>query len=195
MEYGMCPGGWDYQRIAQLLGKMAWNLILRTIEVGVDVDFDHPQINAVPGFARMLLQAQENRHGRNPVHAVLLAESETLDVVLENKNFVDYLMQEKVNRQAIEMGFTYLLGPILVTLRPRLLTVEHLADLRRYADNLWQDAHKLEKLWRREQLDDVIRIGEEETQLALSQTWQGSLALMVSDGLFSFGTDLLDEEF
>ena len=85
------PGGWDYQRIAQLLGKMAWNLILRTIEVGVDLDFDHPQINAVPGFARMLLRAHENRHGKNPVHAVLLAETETLDVVLENKNFVDYL--------------------------------------------------------------------------------------------------------
>jgi len=59
------------------------------------------------------------------------------------------------------MGFIYLPGPILVTLRPRLLTVEHLADLRHYADNLWQ----------------------------------GSPALMVSDGLFSFGADLLDEEF
>lgn len=104
-------------------------------------------------------------------------------------------IQEEVNRQAIEMGFTYLLGPILVTLRPRLLTVEHLADLRRYADNLWQDALKLEKLWRREQLDDVVQIGEEEKQLALSQPWQGSPALMVSDGLFSFGADLLDEEF
>jgi hypothetical protein len=85
------PGGWEYQRIAQLLGKTAWNLIRRTVEVGVDVDFDHPQINAVPGFARMLLRAHEKRHGRNTVHAVLLAESETLDVVLENKNFVDYL--------------------------------------------------------------------------------------------------------
>ena len=91
------------------------------------------------------------------------------------------------------MGFTYLLGPILVTPRPRLLTVAHLADLRRYADNLWQDALKLEKLWRRQQLDDVVQIGEEERQLALSQPWQGSPALMVSDGLFSFGADLPDE--
>ena len=48
------PGDWEYQRIAQLLGKAAWNLIQRTVEVGVDLDFDHPQINAVPGFARML---------------------------------------------------------------------------------------------------------------------------------------------
>ena len=85
------PGGWEYQRIAQLLGKMAWNLVIENVEVGVDVDYDHPQINAVPGFARMMLRAHENRHGKNAVHAVLLAESETLDTVLENKNFVDYL--------------------------------------------------------------------------------------------------------
>jgi hypothetical protein len=104
-------------------------------------------------------------------------------------------IQENVNRLAIEMGFTYLLGPIPVSLRPRLLTVEHLADLRRYAENLWQDALKLEKLWREAQLEDVVRIGEEEKQLAMSQPWQGSPALMVSDGLFSFGADLLDEEF
>ena len=85
------PGGWDYQRIAQILGKMAWNLILENVEVGVDLDYEDPQINAVPGFGRMILRAHKNLHGRNPVHAVLLAEADTLDVVLENKNFVDYL--------------------------------------------------------------------------------------------------------
>jgi hypothetical protein len=85
------PGGWEYQGTAQVLGKMAWDLMLDNMEVGVDVDFEHPQINAVPGFARMMLRAHEYRHGKNPVHAVLLAETETLDVVLENKRFVDYL--------------------------------------------------------------------------------------------------------
>ena len=84
------PGGWEYQRIAQLLGKMAWDLIEENIEVGVDIDFEHPQINAVPGFARMILKAHERCHGKNPVNAVLLAEAETLDIVLENKNFVNY---------------------------------------------------------------------------------------------------------
>ena len=449
------PGGWEYQRIAQMLGKMAWDLIQQNVEVGVEVNFEHPQINAVPGFARMLLRAHKNRHGTNPVHAVLLAESETLDVVLENKIFVDYLntlagvkaslagpghlslkngkvsckgteatvifmdfnldtlvkigkdedikpikeaikqgilvnprgmeplgakgmfevltdtseiqlsedtrrhtpwtrqffrrrtvgpqgegvddlvdwtaenwpdlvlkpahgysghgifvgymkkskakyieaalnsgnyivqqlvplglwseqtiwpmmgerslfykiwqtdfrcfitdeglqgflarfggvptnvgsgggvqplailkseippneavdkinrallrlgyeafeqIQEEVNRKAIDMGFTYLLGPIPIPLRPRLLTLAHIADLRRYAGCLWQDAVKLEQMWRQGQLDDVIHIGEAERALALSQPWQGSPALMVSDGLFSLGADLLDEE-
>ncbi len=448
------PGGWDYQRIAQMLGKMAWDLIEQNVEVGVKIDFDHPQINAVPGFASMLLRAHQNRHGTNPVHAVLLAETETLDVVLENKIFVEYLntldgvsaslagpvdlslkngkvycqgaeatvifmdfnldtlvkigenadikpikeaikqgilvnprgmeplgakgmfevltdvsripmsedtrmhtpwtrqffrrrttdpkgenvkdlidwtaenwtdlvlkpahgysghgifvgyrqksktkhiqtalnsgnyivqqlvplglwseqitgpmveerslfyktwqtdfrcfitdeglqgflarfggvptnvgsgggvqplavlkddidpgeavdkinrallslgfeafdqIQEEVNHKAIDMGFTYLLGPIPIPLRPRLLTQDHLADLRRYAVNLWQDAVILEELWRQGQLDDVIHIGETESELALSQPWRGNPALMVSDGLFSFGADLLDE--
>ena len=449
------PGGWEYQRIAQLLGKMAWDLILENTEVGVDIDFDHPQINGVPGFARMILRAHENSHGRNPVHAVLLAETETLDVVLENKNFVDYLntldgvkaslagpghlslksgkvyckgdeatiifmdfnmnklikiaqnedvkpikeairqgilvnprgmeplgakglfeviteryrdqlsedtlkhtpwtrqfysrsttdpegksiedlvawieehwddvilkpahgysghgifvgykkenpqkhiqtaldagdyivqqlvplelwseqstwplleaqrlilkewqtdfrcfitdeglqgflarfggvptnvgsgggvqpiailkgdmapraavdkinqalsqlgyeafvqIQNEVNRKAVEMGFTYLLGPIMITLRPRLLTVDHIADLRQYAHNLWHDAVKLEELWRAGQLDDVVWVAEEERGLALDQPWRGRPALMVSDGLFSFGADLMNEE-
>ena len=449
------PGGWEYQRIAQLLGKMAWDLIVENIDVGVDIDFEHPQINAVPGFARMILRAHENSHGRNPVHAVLLAEKETLDVVLENKNFVDYLdtldgvkaslagpghlsvkngkvccrgeeatvifmdfnmnvlikigqdediapikkaimqgilvnprgmeplgakslfevitekyrkilsedtqrhtpwtrqfyhrstkgpegesiedlvawteehwenlvlkpvygysghgiyvgymkksrkkhiqtalnagnyivqqmvplslwseqitwpfleerslylkewqtdfrcfitdeglqgflarfggvptnvgsgggiqplailkadmtpraavdrinqallklgyntlsqIQEEVNRKAIEMGFTYLLGPIMITPRPRLLTTAHLDELRKYARNLWQDAVKLEELWREGQLDHVVKIGEEEKALALKQAWRGSPALMVSDGLFSLGADLINEE-
>ena len=449
------PGGWEYQRIAQLLGDMAWKLVLGSIEVGVDIDFEHPQINAVPGFARMMVRAHEKFHGGNSVHAVLLAESETLDVVLENKNFVDYLntlegvkaslagpshlslknggvycrgeeatvifmdfnlntlikigqkedikpikeairrgillnprgmeplgakglfeviteryreqlsedtikhtpwtrqfysrrttgprgeaigdlvpwteehwndlvlkpahgysghgifvgykkgnpkehiqtaldagnyivqqliplglwsehsvwplleekrlflkewqtdfrcfitdqglegflarfggvptnvgsgggiqpiavlrghmnprmavdkindalsklgyqafvqIQNEVNQKAIEMEFTYLLGPIMITLRPRVLTVDHIRDLRRYAHNLWQDAVKLEELWRSGQLDDVVRVTEEEKELALKQPWRGSPALMVSDGLFSFGADLTGGE-
>jgi len=445
-------GGWEYQRIAQLLGKMAWDSVGENIEVGVDIDFEHPQIDAVPGFARMILKAHENRHGRNPVNAVLLAETETLDIVLENKNFVDYLntiegvkaslagpghlslkegkvycrgeeatvifmdfnsntllkiakeediepikeairqgilvnprgmeplgakgvfeaitgkhkgilssttaehtpwtrqfysrsttdpqgepvedlvswteshwenvvlkpahgysghgifvgsktqdkkkciqtaldagdyivqeliplplwseksawplpeeqtlslgkwqtdfrcfvtdeglqgflarfggiptnvgsgggiqplavlrddisprtavdrinqallklgyqafvqIQEEVDKKAIEMGFTYLLGPIKIMLRPRILTTDHLRDLRHYAHNLWQDAIKLEELWREGQLDDVVWMGKGEQELALSQQWGGSPALMVSDGLFSLGADLM----
>jgi hypothetical protein len=455
-EFNMgSPGGWEYQRIAQLLGKMAWNLISDSVEVGVDIDLDHPQINAVPGFARMLLRAHEKCHGRNRAHVVLLAETETLDTVLENKNFVDYLntldgvkaslagpehlalkhgrtyckgeeatvifmdfnldtllkigqeediqpikeaikqgilvnpkgmeplgakglfegiterhrdllsastvdrtpwtrrfysrsttgpqgkaiedlvewtashfrdivlkpvsgysghgifvgrnetenqeeciqtalnssgyivqefvplalwseqstwpgveeqslylrewqtdfrcfitdeglqgflarfggvptnvgsggglqplavlrdditpraavdiinqallklgyqafgqIQEAVNQKAVEMGFTYLLGPIMILLRPRILTLDHLKELRHYAHNLWQDAIKLEELWRQGQLDDVVEIEEGERELARSQPWNGSPALMVSDGLFSFGADLMNE--
>jgi len=102
-------------------------------------------------------------------------------------------IQEEVNKRAIELGFTYLLGPIMITLRPRILTMDHLRDLRRYAHNLWQDAIKLEQYWREGQLDDFARIGEEEKELARTQPWGGSPALMVSDGLFSLGADLMNE--
>jgi hypothetical protein len=448
------PGGWDYQRIAQVLGKMAWDLILENVEMGVDLDYEHPQINAVPGFARMILRAHRNRHGGNAVHAVLLAEKETLEKVLENKNIVGYMdamegvkaslagpshlslnngkvicngaeatvifmdfnlntlvkigkdeditpireairqgilvnprgmeplgakgvfeaitekyrnqlnedttkhtpwtrqfyphrttdpqgdpienliawterhwedlvlkpahgysghgifvgfknenpkkqiqqaldagdyivqklvpldlwselsawplleerslflkewqtdfrcfitdeglqgflarfggvptnvgsgggiqplailkgdmtpriavdtinqtllklgyqtfvqIQEEVDRKAVELGFTYLLGPIMITLRPRLLTMGQIAELKQYAHHLWHDALKLEVLWREEKLERLVNIGKEEKELALSQPWRGSPALMVSDGLFSFGADLVEE--
>ena len=82
----------------------------------------------------------------------------------------------------------------MITPRPRLLTTAHLDELRKYARNLWQDAVKLEELWREGQLDHVVKIGEEEKALALKQAWRGSPALMVSDGLFSLGADLINEE-
>jgi hypothetical protein len=447
------PGGWDYQRIAQILGKMAWNLILENVDVDVQLDYEDAQINAVPGFARMILRAHQNLHGKNPVHVVLLAEADTLDLVLENKNFVNYLnamegvkaslagpshlslrsgkvccrgdeatvifmdfnlnvltkigkeediepireairqgilvnprgmeplgakglfevmtnkykdrlsedtvkhtpwtrqfhtrtttdpkgepiedlavwtekhweslvlkpahgysghgifvgykqenpkkhvqtaldagdyivqqlvplglwseqstwpileerslflkewqtdfrcfitdeglqgflarfggvptnvgsgggiqplailkndmtpraavdkinegllklgyeafvqIQNEVNKKAVEMGFTYLLGPIMISLRPRLLTMDHMGELKQYARNLWHDALKLEELWREGELDHLVQVGPEEKELALKQPWRGSPALMVSDGLFSFGADLMN---
>jgi len=99
-----------------------------------------------------------------------------------------------VNKKAVEMGLTYLLGPIMISLRPRLLTNDHIIDLNQYARNIWNDAVKLENLWRKGQLDDVVQISEQEKELALMQPWQGGPALMVSDGLFSFGADLIERE-
>ena len=446
------PGGWDYQRIAQILGKMAWDLIRENVETDVELDYEDPLINAVPGFVRMILRAHKNRHGGNAVHAVLLAEKETLETVRENRNLVDYLnsidgvkaslagpshlslkngkvtcdgseatvifmdfnlntlikigqdeditpikeaikqgilinpkgmepigakgvfeaitegyrdelsedttshtpwtrqfyphlttdpqgepiedliswtethweglvlkpahgysghgifvgykekdpkkriqeaieagdyivqqlvplalwsessawpaqdeeslflkewqtdfrcfitdeglqgflarfggvptnvgsgggiqpiallkgsmspraavdsinqnllklgyqtylqLQDEINSKAVELGFTYLLGPIKITLRPRILTMAHIEELRQYAHHLWQDALKLETLWREGKLDSLVKIGAEEKELALQQPWRGSPALMVSDGLFSFGADLI----
>jgi hypothetical protein len=40
----------------------------------------------------------------------------------------------------------------------------------------------------------VAWVAEEEKELALDQPWRGSPALMVSDGLFSFGADLMNGE-
>jgi hypothetical protein len=107
------------------------------------------------------------------------------------QGYVD--IQNEINREAIAMGFTYLLGPIMISLRPRLLTPGHLRELREYALNLWKDAVAMEEIWRDGYVDTVVRITDRERDLAMSQPWRGSPALMVSDGLFSFGADLMNE--
>ena len=97
-------------------------------------------------------------------------------------------VEEEVAQRATAMGYTYLLGPIPISLKPRLLTPAQLEELRAYAENLWQDALILERLWRAGELDQVVRFGEAETALARLAPWEGRPALMVSDGLFNFGS-------
>jgi hypothetical protein len=95
-------------------------------------------------------------------------------------------VREEVDRRAVDLGFTYLLGPIPISLKPRLLKWQHLAGLRNYAQHLWRDAQTLEKLWRQGQLEDVSLITPEEKALARLAPWEGRPALMVSDGLYNF---------
>ncbi len=90
-------------------------------------------------------------------------------------------------RLSMEHEFTYLLGPIRMALRPRVVTPEHLTNLNVYCRNVWQDCLTLEQMWLAGQLDDYVDIEEEELEIARSQLWQGSPAVFASDGLFSFG--------
>jgi hypothetical protein len=94
-------------------------------------------------------------------------------------------IQEEVDRKGLELGHTYLQGPTPTTLRPRIITVNHLSSLREYSANLWGDLLKLEKLWREGKLDQVVQMGEGEAEIARMQPWGGSPALVASDGLFS----------
>ena len=103
-------------------------------------------------------------------------------------------IKAEIDQRALDMGFTYLDGPIMITLRPRILTLDQIAELEQYARDLWHDALKLEKCWRRGELNELVQIGEQERELALEQPWEGSPALMVSDGLFSFGADVMHRE-
>ena len=95
-------------------------------------------------------------------------------------------VQEEVNRWAVELGFTYLLGPIPTSLKPRMLKWQHLAGLRHYAQHLWRDAQILEKLWRQGEMEGVAPITPAEKALARLAPWEGRPALMVSDGLYNF---------
>ncbi|HEX9883923.1 MAG TPA: hypothetical protein VGA79_08150 [Desulfobaccales bacterium] len=95
-------------------------------------------------------------------------------------------VEEEVKQRSLELGFTYLLGPIPTSLKPRMLKPEHLGGLSFYARRLWQDAQTLEKLWQQLHLEEVASISPQEKELALLAPWEGRPALMVSDGLYNF---------
>jgi hypothetical protein len=125
--------------------------------------------------------------------AVLHTDGSTDDAVsrineaILNMDVEDVLsIVELQRRRALEHRFTYLLGPIKIALRPRLLTPGHLVSLERYCSALWDDCLTLERMWRSGELDHLIRIEEEELEIARMQPWQGGPAIIASDGLFSF---------
>jgi hypothetical protein len=93
-------------------------------------------------------------------------------------------MQEKM---ALDHRFTYLLGPIKMALRPRVMRPGHIPSLRAYCAAVWSDCLTLEKMWLSGEIDRFVDIEEEELAIARSQLWGGSPAVFASDGLFSFG--------
>jgi len=99
-------------------------------------------------------------------------------------------IQEEVDQKGLELGHTYLKGPTPTTLRPRIITRDHLVALQNYSANLWNDLLILEKMWREGKLDHVIELEEDEAKIARMQPWEGSAALIASDCLFSFGAHL-----
>jgi hypothetical protein len=85
------PGGWDYQRTTQIVGKAVWQVLFRKRAIDVDIDFDHPLLNPIHGFVEMLEKAYRVREGRNSGFIAVVAEEETLKDVVENRNLVDRL--------------------------------------------------------------------------------------------------------
>jgi len=94
---------------------------------------------------------------------------------------------EMQNKMALEEGFTYLLGPIKIALRPRVITIDQIQALTGYCAAMWSDCLVLEKMWQNGELDEFIKIEEEELAIARMQPWGGSPAIIASDGLFGFG--------
>src|SRR4030065_1218242 len=73
------PGGWDYQRITQVIGKEVWKRFNEIRKIEVELDFDHPLLYPIDGFMQMLLDAHRAREGRNPGTIAVVAEGETLE--------------------------------------------------------------------------------------------------------------------
>jgi hypothetical protein len=87
------PGGWDYQRVTQVIGKEVWKRLNEIKEIGVDLDFDHPLLYPIDGFVAMLLAAHHRREGRNPGVIAVVAEEESLKDVSENINLAAKLTE------------------------------------------------------------------------------------------------------
>jgi len=131
--------------------------------------------------------------GMQPI-AVLRSDMTVKDAVERANNAIASLeygvlarMEEVRKRMAMDAKFTYLLGPIKIALRPRIVTPGHLEALAAYGKAMWEDCLKMEKMWLEGELDHIVKIEEEELDIARSQPWKGSDAIIASDGLFSFG--------
>ena len=90
------PGGWDYQRMAQKIGKRAWARIQAITGLKIPLDFDHPLFHPLPALARILLERHRELWGSIPPHVVLVAEEETLEDVPENINLILHLKRKGV---------------------------------------------------------------------------------------------------
>lgn len=108
--------------------------------------------------------------------AMMTIDAEELRGVLE--------MQQQLS---LDHRFTYLLGPIKMALRPRLITADHLQQLRGYTEAVWSDCLLLEKMYLEGALQEMIDIEDEELDICRSQPWGGAPAIFATDGLFSFG--------
>ncbi len=97
---------------------------------------------------------------------------------------------EYQKKLAMDQQFTYLLGPIKIALRPRLITPGQMKALKTYCANIWSDCLTLEKMWLSGELDNIIKIEPEELEIARSQPWGGCPAIFAADGLFGFGAHI-----
>jgi len=116
---------------------------------------------------------------------------EAVDRMNETIFRIEYELLSEVDRMqkkmAIENEFTYLLGPVKIAMRPRVITTDQLTALESYCTKLWSDCLVLEKMWLTGELDEIIKIEEEELKIARMHPWGGNPAIIASDGLFSFG--------
>ncbi|NNL77274.1 MAG: hypothetical protein HKO68_13145 [Desulfobacterales bacterium] len=96
---------------------------------------------------------------------------------------------EEQKKMAMDCDFTYLLGPVKIALRPRVITAHQIEALRIYGQKVWEDSLILDTMWQTGQLDHMIHIEKEELKIARMHPWGGSAAIIASDGLFSFGAE------
>jgi len=114
-----------------------------------------------------------------------------INTTIAEMDYGDLLaVEEEQKAMALKEKFTYLLGPIKIALRPRIITRRQLGDLEAYCGAMWKDSMTLERMWHAGALEDYIDIEEEELAIARLQPWKGGPAIFAADGLFGFGAHL-----
>jgi hypothetical protein len=103
-------------------------------------------------------------------------------------------IKAEVDELSMAMGNTYLLGPIPLAMRPRVLNESQISALNQYGLALWKDCVTLAGLWREGKLGRVAQITDAEREVAELAPWNGQTAMMASDGLFSFGGHPLETD-
>jgi len=73
-----CPGGWEYQRMAQERGKLCWSRFKELSGIGIQLSFDHPLFNPVPSLSAMLLRVYRTRFQGETPFSLLVAEREAM---------------------------------------------------------------------------------------------------------------------
>lgn len=111
------------------------------------------------------------------------------DAIMEIEDGKMNEVAEMQKKMALEHKFTYLLGPIRIALRPRIITAGQIEALKNYGSKIWDDCMVLEKMWLDGELDKIVKIEEEELEITGTQPWSGSPASIASDGLFGFGAN------
>lgn len=128
-------------------------------------------------------------HVGNDVRGVVNA----INLAIQKLSYSQVLeLQDLAETLARKEKFTYLLGPIPIALRPRVVTTGQLAALENYGRAMWDDCRVLENMWLAGDLDEYIDIEEEELEIARMQPWRGEPAIFAADGLFGFGANVED---
>ncbi len=89
---------------------------------------------------------------------------------------------EQQKKMALGHRFTYLLGPIRIAIRPRLIRTDQLKALARYCRCIWKDCLVLEKMWYEGRLGLKIDMDPDELAITHSQPWKGSATMNLPAG-------------
>lgn len=88
-------GGWEFQRIAQLIEKKTWQTLKKMSPVikklSPVLDFDHRYFYPVFGFIDLLVKAHKRHSGRSKGLIAVVAEAESLEDVGENRTLVELI--------------------------------------------------------------------------------------------------------